>query len=129
MPSFMEPNYPVLVFLFAKKFLFFQAVFLLAVLRVFMARNWSQALSLVTVLMAGWLCIHLLGPGLGAYNLPFAPQTYAVINAMNGMAAPLAISALFCLSGMVPTPKWRLVDWLHLLALVGLLGLWGATSV
>ena len=129
MPSFMEPNYPVLVFLFAKKFLFFQAVFLLAVLRVFMARNWSQALSLVTALLAGWLCIHLLGPGLGVYNLPFAPQTYGVINAMNGMAAPLAISALFGLSGVVPTPKWRLVDWLHLLALVGLLGLWGATNV
>lgn len=129
MPSFMEPNYTVLAFLFAKKFLFFQAVFLMAVVRVIIARKWSQAISVIAALLAGWLCLNLMGPGLGLYNLPFAPQTFAAINAMNGMAAPLVISALFGLSAIVPAPKWRLIDGLHLAAILGLLGLWGATNV
>ena len=124
MMSFPEPDPVVLAAFFIRRFVWLEVLALLALTRVIAGRGpprWAAAAAHV-----------LCRPGLATTFAPMlglnqgwlyvkAAQTLA---AGGGMWALLAPSALMLLSALLPLPRWRIVDLLHLLLLLAFLGLW-----
>ena len=129
MQSFFEPNYSVLTFLFFKKFVFFQVLLALSLFRAFTARRKARLVSVIVVLLSSWALLHLFGPGLGWYSLPLGRETSLLLGMNNGLLAPIGASLIFATTAILPTSKRRLIDWAHVLLVLGLLATWGATFV
>ncbi|MHA6345194.1 hypothetical protein [Roseivivax sp. CAU 1761] len=129
MTSLLEPSWPILPLLFAKRFLYVEALALLALIRVFTARGPSRLVAGLTALAALAATAGIFAPAFklaaGAWYGPVAK----VLNAGGGMAVPLALSALFALSMLLPGRRIGLIDVLHLAMFAGLTGLWLATRL
>lgn len=129
MQSFFEPNYSVLTFLFFKKFVFFQILLVLSLLRAITATRTARKVSVAVVFLSTWALLHLFGPGLGWYSLPLGRETTLFLGMRNGLLAPLLLSLVFATSAILPKSNRRYIDWMHIVLVLGLLATWGATFV
>lgn len=123
--SAFEPNYIVLAFLMAKTFFYIELIAALSLVRAFAAKSAarSAALAAFTVAIAGVMAkylpaiLALTGTDIGAMAANY-------VNAGNGMALPLAASALLFLSAGLPGRRWWGLDALHMLIFAAFVGLW-----
>lgn len=123
MNSFFEPDPVVLAFFFAKKFLWLELLALLALLRGIVGRGPSRlaALTALTLCIAG--IVTSFAPALGLTG-PVYARAAQVMAISGGMVAVLVPSAVLGLSAVLPGARWRWIDAVHGLALIGFLGVW-----
>ena len=106
--SFFEPSPVLYAFLFVQSFLYAPVIALLALTRLAVGHGPSRLWALTAAALA-----------LGAMFLQFGPATRVA----GGMALPLAPSLALAVSALVRGRRWRGIDWLHGLALLGFVGL------
>ena len=123
MTGFLQPAPELMALLFIKKFVWLQALSLLAALRVLAGRGPSRGAALAALLLALAGIAVTLAPALGLSGGALAGAA-RLMAAGGGWPALLLPSALLALSGLLPGRRWRGIDLLHGAALLGLAGLW-----
>ena len=122
--SFFEPSPVLYAFLFVQSFLYAPVIALLALTRLAVGHGPSRLWALTAAALALGAMFLQFGPALmNLYEgwLPvFAGNATRVAG---GMALPLAPSLALAVSALVRGRRWRGIDWLHGLALLGFVGL------
>ncbi|WP_439123767.1 hypothetical protein, partial [Marivita sp.] len=60
-------------------------------------------------------------------SVPGYAQVASVMAMGGGIVLPLATSAVFATSMMIRARRWRWIDWVHLIGVLGFAGLWVTT--
>lgn len=126
--SFPEPDPVVLFFLAFRKFFYLEILAVLALLRLIVGRGIARWPALVALVMAAGGVATTFAPAAGLTDGPLYVAAARMMAEGGGMAALLVPSAVFLVSSITPRARWRWIDWLHLLLLATLLGLWWWTS-
>ena len=126
--SAFQPAPELVIFLFVKKFVYLEVLALLALLRVIGGRGIARWPALVALLLSLGGIVTVFAPALGLNAGPLYVSAAQVMAGQGGMSALLVPSAVFLLCTLTPRARWRWIDALHILMLVGLLGLWWYTS-
>ncbi|MGR3270701.1 hypothetical protein DU478_09485 [Thalassococcus profundi] len=124
MSPLLDPSPLLLAFLFAKKFVFGEAILLLALLRVVLSHGLSRMAAALAALCAAAITVTVFAPALGVSGAAWYPAAARAVSFNGGMAALVLLSALFWLSAALPGRRARWIDTVHGLLLLGLLGLW-----
>lgn len=131
--TLFEPNYTILTFLMIKTFFYVECIGVLALIRSFSARGSSRLAALAALLVTLVGVAAKYGPALaGLIGTEIGRTADLIVKAGllqegSGMVLPLAVSALFGLSALLPGRRWWVLDALHLIAALGFFGLWTYT--
>ena len=126
--SVFEPSPNVLLFLMVKKFIYLEALLLLAGIKAALHTGASRYLSFITIgICAAGIAAHFVIPYFQIYQQPWAGIAQFLIRTWDGMFTPLLASYVF-LNTMMQKPGWVMViDAAHMVLIIGLLGLWIST--
>ncbi|MWD28854.1 hypothetical protein E0K89_015340 [Aquicoccus sp. SCR17] len=125
MQSLLEPPPEVLAFLVLKKFVYLEALVVLALVRSVAAHGAARLAAIAALLIAAVGVAAQLGPSvLGLYQGPVYRSSLALGNAGAGLALPLLASLPLWLSAVLPGRRWPLIDGLHAVLFAALLLLW-----
>ncbi|WP_425070957.1 hypothetical protein [Sagittula sp. S175] len=128
MESLFQPPPEVAAFFFIKKFVYLELLALLALIRVIVGRGIARWPALVTLILAGGGVLTTFAPAYGWNEGPLY-VTYAQFMAGGGgMAALLVPSTVFLICSITPRARWRVLDWVHLAMMLGIVALWWWTS-
>jgi hypothetical protein len=124
-----EPSPILLAFIFVQRFVFFEVLALLALLRFAVGRGSARMPALATLVVYCLAIFATFVPALNLHTVPFYPQAARLLAMGGGTILPIATSAIFATSFLFPNRQWRWIDLLHLLGLIAFIGLWAATRV
>jgi len=125
--GFFEPSPILLAFLFVQRFMVFEILAILALLRLIVGRGLARLPALLTLLICSAAILASFAPALGLQTAPFYGDIARLMALGGGVVLPLATSALFATSLLIPSRQWRWIDWVHLAGVAAFLGLWLAT--
>lgn len=123
-----EPAPELVAFFFVKKFVYLQLLAVLALLRVLVGRGIARWPALVTLLLSLGGIATIFAPALGLNEGAVYVSAAQMMAGQGGMSALLVPSAVFLLCSLTPRARWRWIDVVHILMLLGLLSLWWFTS-
>lgn len=126
---FFEPSPLLLIFIFVQRFVFFESLAILALLRALVGRSWARLPALATLLICALAIQGAYAPALGLHGDPLYADIARLRAAAGGMALPLVASSVFALSLALPQRRWRWIDVLHGIGLAGFLGFWAVTHL
>ena len=124
MSDFFQPDPIVIGFIFARKFVWFPFLVVLATLRAVSGAAAARGIALLVLLLCLLGIAVTFAPATGLNIGPYYTGGAQLLAAGGGMIAALIPSALMVVSGLVPGARWRWIDALHGIALVALLGVW-----
>lgn len=124
-----EPSPILLSFIFAQRFVFFEVLAFLALLRLIVGRGPARIPALATLAICAGAILTTFAPALNLHTAMFYPDAARLLAMGGGTALPVATSALFATSFLFPMRRWRWIDVLHLLGLAAFVGLWIATRL
>ncbi|MBM2322770.1 MULTISPECIES: hypothetical protein [Marivita] len=127
--SFFEPSPVLLAFIFVQRFVFFEVLGLLAVLRMIAGRGMARVPAAIALIISSAAIFASFAPALNLQSLPLYADIARVQASGGGMILPLVASAIFALSLVLPQRRWRWIDVLHIVGVLAFLGLWLATRV
>jgi len=127
--SFFEPSPVLLAFIFVQRFVFFEVLGLLAVLRMIAGRGKARVPAAIALIISSAAIFASFAPALNLQSLPLYADIARVQASGGGMILPLVASAIFALSLVLPQRRWRWIDALHIVGVLAFLGLWLATRV
>ena len=127
--SFFEPSPILLAFIFVQRFVYFEVLGLLALLRLIVGRSAARLPALVALLICAAAIFASFAPAMGLQTVPFYGDIARLMATGGGVVLPLATSALFATSLLFPQRRWRWIDWVHLAGVAAFLGLWVATRI
>ena len=127
--SFFEPSPVLLAFIFVQRFVFFEVLGLLAVLRMIAGRGMARVPAAIALIISSAAIFASFAPALNLQSLPLYADIARVQASGGGMILPLIASAIFALSLVLPQRRWRWIDVLHIVGVLAFLGLWLATRV
>ncbi len=127
--SFFEPSPVLLAFIFVQRFVFFEVLGLIALLRLIVGRGIARVPALLTLLISAAAIFATFAPALNLQSLPLYADIARLMASGGGMVLPLAASAVFALSLLLPQRRWRWIDLVHVVGMLAFLGLWVATRV
>lgn len=126
MPDFLQPDPVILFFLTYKQVLYVPLIALLALVRLLVARSSARALAAVALLLAlAGLAARYLPELVGVYEGPLYAIAGSWRSLWGGAFMGLVASLPLLLSAVVTGRRWWGVDLLHIVLLLGMLGLWG----
>lgn len=125
--TFFEPSPILVAFIFAQRFVFFELLGLLALLRLIAGRGMARAVALITLLICGAAIFATFAPALNLQSAPGYGDIARWMAMGGGLTLPLFTSAIFAISLGLPARRWRWIDFVHLVGLLAFLGLWLAT--
>ena len=125
--SFFEPSPVLIAFIFAQRFVFFEVLAVLAMLRLIAGKGLARLPAFVTFGICAAAIFATFAPALNLQTLQvYAPL--ARLQAMgSGLVLPLAASAIFATSLVMPQRRWRWIDLVHMVGVLAFVGLWVAT--
>ncbi|MCT4559348.1 MAG: hypothetical protein N4A61_14965 [Pelagimonas sp.] len=123
-----EPDPTVLVFLVYKKFIYLWIIAALALGRTIMGAGIARYPAGVALVLSLAGLVTTFAPALGWVHSPLYSKAAQLMVGGGGMMALLVPSAAFAISAVLPGARWRWMDIVFALALLGLLGLWLWTS-
>lgn len=125
MESLLRPPPEVLAFLTLKKFLYLEILLILALMRSFAARDAARWAALGSVLLVLLGLTVQFGPSVtGASGGRLYQASFTVVNAVQGIALPIAASIPLALSAILPGRRWWGIDAAHLVLIAALMVLW-----
>lgn len=127
--SFFEPSPVLLAFIFVQRFVFFEVLGSLALIRVIVGRGVARLPAAIALLISSAATFASFAPALNLQSLPLYADIARVQASGGGVILPLVASAIFASSLVLPQRKWRWIDVVHIVGLLAFLGLWLATRV
>ena len=127
--SFFEPSPVLLAFIFVQRFVFFEVLGVLALLRLIVGRGIARLPAVVALLICAAAIFATFAPALNLQALPLYGEIARLQASGGGMVLPLVASAVFAVSLFLPQRRWRWIDVGHILGLIAFIGLWVATRV
>ncbi|MBO6884049.1 MAG: hypothetical protein JJ869_10775 [Marivita sp.] len=127
--SFFEPSPILLAFIFVQRFVFFEVLGLIALLRLIVGRGIARVPALLTLLISLAAIFATFAPVLNLQSLPLYADIARLMASGGGMVLPLVASAVFATSLVLPQRHWRWIDPVHVVGMLAFLGLWVATRV
>lgn len=127
--SFFEPSPVLLAFIFVQRFVFFEVLGLLAVLRMIAGRGMARVPAAIALIISSAAIFASFAPALNLQSLPLYADIARVQASGGGMILPLVASAIFALSLVLLQRRWPWIDALHIVGVLAFLGLWLATRV
>ena len=129
MSPLFEPDPVLMALIFVKRFVYLECLLILALLRTVLARGPARGIAALTAALAALFILVTFAPALGLQSQGWYGPLARLLAAGEGLRVPLALSALFLVSGVVRARARRWIDALHILGLLGFLGLWGMSLV
>ncbi|MFA8385612.1 MAG: hypothetical protein ACEPO2_08305 [Pelagibaca sp.] len=127
--SFFEPSPVLLAFIFVQRFVFFEVLAVLALLRAGVGLGLARVPALITLLICTAAIAATFAPALNLQDLPvYAPMARLQASG-GGMTLPLVASGVFALGLFLPQRRWRWIDWVHVVGVLTFVGLWVATRI
>ena len=126
--SFFEPSMNVLLFLLVKKFIYLEVLLILAGIKATLRIGAARYLSFITIgICAAGIAAHFVVPYFQIYQQPWAGIAQFLIRTWDGMFSPLLTSFVFLNTMMQQHGRLMVIDGVHILLILGLLGLWVST--
>ena len=126
--SFFEPSPNVLLFLMVKKFIYLEALLLLAGIKAALHTGASRYLSFITIgICAAGIAAHFVIPYFQIYQQPWAGIAQFLIRTWDGMFTPFLTSFVFLNTIMLKRGRVMVIDGVHMVLILGLSGLWVST--
>jgi hypothetical protein len=123
--SFFEPSMNVLLFLMVKKFVYLEVLLILAGIKAALRTGAARYLSFVVIgICAAGIAAHFVVPYFQIYQQPWAGITQFLIRTWDGMFTPLLASFVFLNTMTQKHGRLMVIDAVHMVLIVGLLGLW-----
>ena len=118
----------VLLFLMVKKFVYLEVLLILAGIKAALRTGAARYLSFITIGMcAAGIAAHFVIPYFQIYQQPWAGIAQFLIRTWDGMFTPLLASSVFLNTVMQKHGRVMVIDGVHILLILGLLGLWVST--
>lgn len=126
--SFFEPSMNVLLFLMVKKFIYLEVLLILAGIKATLRTGAARYLSFITIgICAAGIAAHFVVPYFQIYQQPWAGIAQFLIRTWDGMFAPLLASFVFLNTMTQQNGRVMVIDGMHIVMILGLLGLWVST--
>ena len=126
--SFFEPAMNVLLFLMVKKFIYLEVLLILAGGKATLRSGAARYLSFITIGMcAAGIAAHFVVPYFQIYQQPWAGIAQFLIRTWDGMFTPLLASFVFLNTMTQKHGRVMVIDGVHMVLILGLLGLWVST--
>ena len=126
--SFFEPSMNVLLFLMVKKFIYLEVLLILAGVKATLRTGAARYLSFITIgICAAGIAAHFVVPYFQIYQQPWAGIAQFLIRTWDGMFTPLLASFVFLTTMTQKYGRVMVIDELHIVLILGLLGLWVST--
>ena len=126
--SFFEPSPNVLLFLMVKKFIYLEALLLLAGIKAALHTGASRYLSFITIVIcAAGIAAHFVIPYFQIYQQPWAAIAQFLIRTWDGMFTPFLTSFVFLNTMMQEHGRVMVIDGVHMVLILGFSGLWVST--
>jgi hypothetical protein len=123
--SFFEPSMNVLLFLMVKKFVYLEVLLILAGIKAALRTGAARYLSFVVIgICAAGIAAHFVVPYFQIYQQPWAGIAQFLIRTWDGMFTPLLASFVFLNTMTQKHGRLMVIDAVHMVLIVGLLGLW-----
>lgn len=122
--TFFEPSPVLLAFIFVQRFVYFEVLGLLALLRLAVGRGAARVPAGLTLLMSVAAILTTFAPALNLQGHGLYPPAARLLSLGGGTVVPIAGSLIFATSFFSPARRWRWIDVLHLFGAVAFLGLW-----
>lgn len=123
-----EPSPVLLFFIFYKKFIFLEALAVLAFLRLVIGPGLVRWPALIAFLLSLGGVVTVFAPAAGLNSGPLYVSAARMMAEGGGMAALLVPAVFFAICGITPRARWRWLDVVFAVLLAVLLGLWWWTS-
>ena len=126
--SFYEPSMNVLLFLMVRKFVYLEVLLILAGVKAALRTGTVRYFSVLTIgICIAGVAAHFVVPYFQIYQQPWAGIAEFLIRTWDGMFTPLLASFIFL--NTIPQKHGRVmvIDGMHILLIIGLLGLWVST--
>ncbi|WP_299785291.1 hypothetical protein [uncultured Marivita sp.] len=123
-----EPSPILFAFIFVQRFVYFEVLGGLAILRLIVGRGWARVPAAITLMICLLVVAATFAPALGLQGHPIYRQAVPIITHQGGAAVPFVTSCVFASSFLFPDRRWRWIDWAHLVGVAGFLAFWIATK-
>lgn len=126
--SFFEPSMNVLLFLMVKKFVYLEVLLILAGVKAALRTGAARYFSVITIgICIAGIAAHFVVPYFQIYQQPWAGIAQFLIRTWNGMFTPLLVSFVFLNTMPQKHRRVMVIDGMHILLIIGLVGLWVST--
>ena len=126
--SFFEPSMNVLLFLMVKKFVYLEVLLILAGGKAALRTSTARYFSVFTIgICIAGIAAHFVVPYFQIYQQPWAGIAQFLIRTWDGMFTPLLASFIFLNTMPQKHGRVMVIDGMHILLIIGLLGLWAST--
>ena len=111
-----------------KKFVYLEALLLLAGIKAALRTGASRYLSLITIgICAAGIAAHFVIPYFQIYQQPWSGIAQFLIRTWDGMFTPFLTSFVFLNTMMQKYGRVMVIDGVHMVLILGLSGLWVST--
>ena len=111
-----------------KKFIYLEALLLLAGIKAALHTGASRYLSFITIgICAAGIAAHFVIPYFQIYQQPWAGIAQFLIRTWDGMFTPFLASFVFLNTMMHKYGRVMVIDGVHMVLILGFLGLWVST--
>lgn len=126
--SFFEPSMNVLLFLMVKKFVYLEVLLILAGGKAALRTSTARYFSVFTIgICIAGIAAHFVVPYFQIYQQPWAGIAQFLIRTWDGMFTPLLASFVFLNTMTQKHGRVMVIDGIHVVLIIGLLGLWVST--
>ena len=126
--SFFEPSMNVLLFLMVKKFVYLEVLLILAGVKAALRTGAAQYFSVITIgICIAGIAAHFVVPYFQIYQQPWASIAKFLIRTWDGIFTPLFASFVFLNTMPQKHGRVMVIDGMHILLIIGLVGLWVST--
>ena len=126
--SFFEPSMNVLLFLMVKKFVYLEVLLILAGVKATLRTDAARYFSVITIgICIAGIAAHFVVPYFQIYQQPWAGSAQFLIRTGDGMFTPLLASFVFLNTMPQKHGRVKIIDGMHILLIIGLVGLWVST--
>ena len=127
--TFFEPSPILIAFIFVQRLVFFEVLGLLAFLRLLVGKGVARLPAALALVICAVAVFATFAPAFNLHTLPIYPAAARLLAAGGGVVLPIATSAIFAVSLLMPSRKWRWIDLVHCAGMLAFLGLWAVTRV
>ena len=126
--SFFEPSMNVLLFLMVKKFVYLEVLLILTGVKATLRTDAARYFSVITIgICIAGIAAHFVVPYFQIYQQPWAGSAQFLIRTGDGMFTPLLASFVFLNTMPQKHGRVKIIDGMHILLIIGLVGLWVST--
>lgn len=122
-----EPSPILFAFIFVQRFVFFEVLGVLALLRLIVGRGWARVPAFAACVICALFVFVTFAPALNLHVSALYLAAAPILVAQGGVLLPLLTSLLFASGMLFPERRWRWIDVANIVALLAFLALWLAT--